>query len=141
MYGTVQEARPLVKHKVHLDTAPLARASLSCVRVTVMAEAMDVFADGLTIFVGTYGCALHFLLSAEEAHKTVPPDQLLGGSRVATIRMTPQFAKSMVFFIREHIRKYESENGDITIPERDLKRLVVGEELQRSWDHIWGYTQ
>ena len=106
-----------------------------------MAEAADVFADGLTMFVGTYGCALHFLLSTEESHKITPADQLLGGSRVATVRMSPQFAKSMVFYIREHIRKYESENGEITIPDRDLKRLIVGEGQQQSWDRIWGYTQ
>jgi hypothetical protein len=102
-------------------------------------EPVDVFADGLSVFMGTYGCALHFSLSTEESHKTTPPNQILSGPRIATIRVTAEFAKSMVFYLRQHVRRYESENGEIVIPPPALQRLV-GEE-QQSWDQLWGYTK
>jgi hypothetical protein len=104
-----------------------------------MAEPIDVFSDGVQIFIGAYGCAIHFSLSTEEGHKTTPADQTLPGARVATIRVTPEFAKGLAFFLRERILMYEAEHGAIVVPPKLLERLASGD--QAKWEQLWRYTK
>lgn len=101
-----------------------------------MPDAVDISADGLQVFLGSYGCALHFTLSTEESQKVAAPDQNLQGTRVATVRVTPEFIKGMVFFLRDRVVRYEAENGPIVMSPRLLERLVG--EQRASWDRLWG---
>jgi hypothetical protein len=113
-------------------------AALFCANFVIMPDAVDIFADGLQVFLGAYGCALHFTVSTEESQKATSPDQTLQGTRVATVRITPEFAKGMVFFLRDRVLRYEAENGTINMPPKVLERLVG--EQQASWDRLWAYT-
>jgi len=101
-----------------------------------MAEAIDVFADTIRFNVAAYGCALHFAVSRPTLD-LVPPGAPIPMDRVATVRLTPEFLKGIVFLLREHIVQYEKTAGaPITIPFEMLNQILQGTTLER-WTRCW----
>jgi hypothetical protein len=112
-----------------------------------MAEKVaDVFADGLMVNVSAYGCTLRFSQSiSEEPNVIAERAEREGGGHlpsehVATIRMTPEFLKGLIFVMYRHVRDYEqSIGGKIPIPAELIEGAREGAvgASQEQWDEFW----
>jgi hypothetical protein len=87
---------------------------------------------------GTFGCALNFYATTEQEHRAQGTDQVLDGIHVATIRMSPEFIKGMVFYLYKRVRQYE-QDGPINLSETTLQRLTEGDRA--GWDRLWAQNQ
>ena len=96
-----------------------------------MSEPIDVYADSFTITTAAYGVALTF--SLQQAHPSqvspTPPE------RVATIRMSLEHLKTMIFIMKRQLTRHERETGiEVGIPAQVLSQLQVAPE---DWDSFW----
>lgn len=98
-----------------------------------MAEAVDVFADTVRIYVSAFGCALQFGVTQTQ----LADGSITGTERVATIRVTPEFVKGLAFMFREHVLQYERTTGaKLPIPP-DMMNQVLGALPPERWDRCW----
>ena len=107
---------------------------------------LDAFVDGLIVNVSAYGCTLRFSESIfEEPRVTLERAEREGGGHlpsehVATLRMTPEFLKGVIFVIYRHVRDYEQSIGSkIPLPPELLEgaREGAGGASQEQWDEFW----
>ena len=102
-------------------------------RGTRMPDAPDIYADGVGINVGPFGCAVNFALSP-----AVPPagGGAAPGQPVATVRMSLEHLKLMTFLLRRQLIQYERQSGvRIPISQEVLNQLRIGRE---DWEECWG---
>jgi hypothetical protein len=95
-------------------------------------QPVDVYADQLQATFGPFGTTLNFGASlAIQTAGGIPQ-----GQPVATVRMSLEHLKVMVFLLRRQLLEYERESGiRITIPMDVLNQLRVGKE---DWQACWG---
>ena len=107
---------------------------------------LDAFVDGLIVNVSAYGCTLRFSESiSEEPHANLQRSEREGSGHVpsehvATLRMTPEFLKGVIFVMYQHVRDYErSIGGKIPLPSELLEgaREGAGGASQEQWDEFW----
>ena len=96
-----------------------------------MADLVDVYADGMGLNVGPFGCAISFTLT--------PPSAQSGGvlvQPVATVRMSLEHLKLMTFLLRRQLIEYERQTGAyVQIPQDVLNQVRIGRE---DWEECWG---
>ncbi len=93
-----------------------------------MPEPIDVYADSFTVTTGAYGGVVSFSLSP--AHPSqgspIPPE------RVATIRMSLEHMKTMIFVMRRQLIRHERDSGvRVDVPSQVLSQLQIPRE---DWD-------
>ena len=106
-------------------------------------EPVDLFADAFQVNVFPFSSKLTFSLSSAELRPDqVAPGELLPTTRIATIRMTPELMKGLVFLAHQEILKYEREGGArIQLPKDVMARIqTTTGKTQEQWDRFWGYT-
>jgi hypothetical protein len=97
-----------------------------------MTEAIDVYADQVGVNLGPFGCALNFAVSAP---LPAPGGAVVSGQPIATVRMSLEHLKLMVFLLRRQLKEYERGSGvQIAIPQDVLNQLRVGRE---DWNECW----
>ena len=97
-----------------------------------MPESIDVYADQIGVNMGPFGCALNFAVSTP---LPTPGGVAAPGQPVATIRMSLEHLKLMVFLLRRQLKEYERAAGvQIPIPAEVLNQLRVGRE---DWNECW----
>jgi hypothetical protein len=98
-----------------------------------MADApVDVYTDQVGLNIGPFGCTLNFSVSPQ----VQMPGGGVAGTPVATLRMSLEHLKLMVFMLRRQLVKYEQDNGvRIPIPREVLSTLRIGLE---DWQECWG---
>jgi hypothetical protein len=101
-----------------------------------MAEkVVDVFVDGLMVTVSAYGCIAVDLsvISQVDEGAAVPNEH------VATLRMTPEFIKGVIFVMYQHVVQYEqSIGGKIPLPPELIEGATQGAPGTREqWDQFW----
>lgn len=96
-------------------------------------EAPDLYCDQFQSNIGPYGCILNFLTT----QPTPPvPGNSLTSVRRATIRMSLEHLKVMVFLLLRQVRQFEAEQGiRIEIPRKLLNEMGIGFE---DWEAVWG---
>lgn len=97
-----------------------------------MAEASDVYADQVGVNLGPFGCALNFGVSPPLPS---PGGAAAPGQPVATIRMSLEHLKLMVFLLRRQVKEFERGAAiEIPIPPEILNQLRIGRE---DWNECW----
>ena len=94
---------------------------------------VDVYSDQMGMTLGPFGCAINFSQSL-----AVPPSSgVIGaGHPVATVRMSLEHLKVMIFLLRRQVSQYERERGiKVPIPLEVLNQLHIGPE---DWREVWG---
>jgi hypothetical protein len=94
---------------------------------------VDVYSDQMGVTVGPFGCALNFSQSL-----AVPPagGAIGAGYPVATVRMSLEHLKIMVFLLRRQVVQHERNSGvQIPIPREVLNQMRIGLE---DWKECWG---
>ena len=96
-----------------------------------MPEPIDVYADSFTITAAAYGAALTFSLRSAHPNQASPTPP----ERVATIRMSLEHLKTMVYVMKRQLTQYERETGiHVGIPGQVLSQLQIAPE---DWDSFW----
>lgn len=104
-------------------------------------EPVDLFADAFRLYIGAFGCAIHFSLSDPDQQVVTAPGAHLPDNRIATIRLTPELMKGLAFIMRRQIIAYEqSGNPRIELPPNYMSAALAGADLE-SWNRCWEYTQ
>jgi len=95
-------------------------------------ESIDVFADQVGVNLGPFGCALNFAVSAA---LPTPGGGVSPGQPVATVRMSLEHLKVMVFLLRRQVKDFErGASIEIPVPQELLNQLRVGRE---DWNECW----
>ena len=97
-----------------------------------MAETPDVYADQFQLHLGAFGCTINFQLSG--AIPVVPgaPPQT---ERVATVRMSLEHLKALVFIMHRQLATYETQaRVTIGLPIEVLRAMQIREE---DWEAFW----
>lgn len=96
-----------------------------------MAEPLDAYADSFMISMGPYGVSLSFQASPPHPDPSSPTPP----TRIATIRMSIEHAKTMVMIMRRHIQQFEEQAGvHVPVTPRLLNQLGIAPE---DWDAFW----
>lgn len=107
-----------------------------------MPEPMDLFSDALHVYMGPFGCAIHYSLSEAQAHFTSDPGVVFSSNRVATVRMTPELMKGLAWILYHEVKKYENQGVRIELPPPYVDGALRSAGVDREyWDRFWGYTQ
>ena len=97
-----------------------------------MPEPIDVYSDQFQINMGPYGATLNFLLSGATPPSPGSAPQV---DKLATIRMSLEHLKVMIFVLRRQILEYERASGvQLQLPSDVLNALGIGRE---DWDALW----
>jgi len=97
-----------------------------------MDEKLDIYCDQFQVNSGPFGCALNFAVSKPEPPA---PGKTPEVDRVATIRMSLEHLKTMVFILRRQLLEQEEKAGvKIELPIRVLNALSISKE---DWDTFW----
>lgn len=97
-----------------------------------MSEPVDVYSDQLQVTTAVFGCTINFMRSnpTPPAPGTAPQIE-----RLATVRMSLEHLKVMVFILHRQMRVHEDQTGiSIPIPPQVLNGLQVGLE---DWEKFW----
>jgi hypothetical protein len=97
-----------------------------------MSEPVDVYADQFQVTTAMYGCTVNFMRTSPTppAPGTAPQVE-----RLATVRMSLEHLKVMVFILYRQMRQHEAQTGTtIPIPAQVLNGLQVGLE---DWERFW----
>jgi hypothetical protein len=97
-----------------------------------MGDAVDIYTDQVGINLGPFGCALNFAISP-----SLPPagGGMAPGQPVATVRMSLEHLKLMVFLLRRQLLQYERASGiEVPLPSDVLNQLRIGRE---DWNECW----
>jgi len=97
-----------------------------------MPEPIDVYADQFQINTGPFGSTLSFSVTSP-----VPPapGQVPAAERLASIRMSNEHLKAMVFMLRRQILMSQRQMGvDIQVSQNVLNGLSIGPE---DWERFW----
>ena len=98
-----------------------------------MPEAIDVYADQVGVNITPFGCSLNFAVTAPMPSPSGAPAP---GHPLATVRMSLEHLKLMVFLLRRQVKEFERNAGvEIPIPAEILHQLRVGRE---DWNECWG---
>ncbi len=101
-----------------------------------MAESVDKYVDQFHINMGIYGCALNFLLSTSTPPAPGTPPH---SEPVATIRMSLEHLKLMIFILHRQVEQFERQMKiSIPIP---LGALVSLQIRQEDWQTFWQAQQ
>lgn len=106
-------------------------------------KVVDVFVDGLMVTVSAYGCTLRFSQSIAvdfAAVSRVDEGAPVPSEHVATLRMTPEFIKGVVFVMYQHVVQYErSVGGKIPLPPELIEGATEGAAgaTLEQWDQFW----
>lgn len=96
-----------------------------------MAEPIDAYSDSFFISMGPYGVNLSFQVSNPHPDPSAPTPP----TRIATIRMSVEHAKTMVLMMKRHIQRAEQEAGvQAQVSNRVLGSLGIAPE---DWDTFW----
>lgn len=107
---------------------------------------VDAFVDGMVVTVSAYGCTIRFSQSISEEPGVIAERAEREGTgklpseHVATIRMTPEFLKGVIFVMYQHLREYEQAiGGKIPLPPELVEGAREGAEgaSQEQWDEFW----
>lgn len=93
---------------------------------------VDVYSDQMGMNLGPFGCVINFSQSL-----AVPPGGgVIGaGTPVATVRMSLEHLKVMVFLLHRQVSQYERESGArVSLPMGVLNQLRIGPE---DWQAFW----
>jgi hypothetical protein len=97
-----------------------------------MTEAIDVFSDQFQVNTNPYCATLNFLLSD---HTPPAPGSPPKSERQASVRMSLEHLKVMVFILQRQVRQYETQTGTtIQIPMQMLNSMGISPE---DWDTCW----
>ena len=97
-----------------------------------MPESIDVYTDQVGVNLSPFGCALNFAVSVPLPS---PGGVATPGHPLATIRMSLEHLKLMVFLLRRQVKEFErSAAMQIPIPSDVLNQLRIGRE---DWDECW----
>jgi len=97
-----------------------------------MAEVPDVYTDQFQVNLGTFGCTINFQLSGATP---VVPGALPQIERVATIRMSLEHLKAMVFIMHRQLAAYEAQaHVAIALPVEVLRAMQIRQE---DWEAFW----
>ena len=97
-----------------------------------MTEVPDVYADQFQVNLGTFGCTINFQLSGATPVAPGAPPQV---DRVATIRMSLEHLKAMVFIMHRQLAGYEAQaHVEIGLPVEVLRALQIRQE---DWEAFW----
>lgn len=95
-----------------------------------MPEIPDIYADGVGLQLGPFGCSLNFSISP-----AMPSPGSAPGQPAATIRMSLEHLKLMAFLLHRQLREYERGTGvKVDVPRDVLNQLRVGRE---DWEEFW----
>lgn len=96
-----------------------------------MAESLDAYCDSFLLTLGPYGASLSFQLSLPHPDPTSPAVP----TKVATIRMSIEHAKTMAMIMKRYIQRFEEQEGvQARVSPRVLAQLGIGPE---DWDTFW----
>ena len=96
-----------------------------------MPEPIDVYADSFTVTTGAYGAALSYSLSPAHPSQASPTPP----ERVATVRMSLEHLKTMIYVARRQVTQYEQGTGiQVRVPTQVLSGLQIALE---DWDAFW----
>ena len=97
-----------------------------------MTDPIDVYVDQFQVSTGPYGSTLNFLIS----EPTPPaPGSSPKNERLATIRMSLEHLKAMIFVLRNQVKLHERQTGTtIQLPIQVLNSLGISPE---DWDSFW----
>jgi hypothetical protein len=97
-----------------------------------MAESIDAYADQVGVNLGPFGCALNFGMSPALPSPGGAPTP---GQPVATIRMSLEHLKLMVFLLRRQVKEFERNAVvQVPMPAEVLNQLRIGRE---DWNECW----
>ena len=97
-----------------------------------MNEPLDVYCDQFQIGTGPYGATMSFLLSDPVPPSPGSPPK---AERLATIRMSLEHLKNMVFVLRNQVQSHEEKTGTtIQIPVQVLNSMKIAFE---DWEAFW----
>ena len=97
-----------------------------------MPEPVDIYSDQFQINTSPYGCTLNFLVSSA---MPPAPGAVQQVDRLATVRMSLEHLKMMIYILHRQVQSYEQQTGTrIPIPAQVLNGLQIGRE---DWDSFW----
>ena len=97
-----------------------------------MAEAQDVYTDQFQVNLGPYGSTINFQLSGAAPVVPGAPPQI---ERVATVRMSLEHLKAMIFILHRHLVAYETQAQlTINLPAEVLRAMQIRQE---DWQAFW----
>jgi hypothetical protein len=97
-----------------------------------MFDGTDVYSDQFQVNLGPFGCTLNFQLSGSNPVIPGTPPQI---ERVATVRMSLEHLKAMVFVLHRQMGAYETQTHlSIGLPADVLRGMQVGQE---DWEAFW----
>ena len=92
---------------------------------------MDIFADGSTITVATFGSSLTFTLAEPHGTSVNPPPP----TELVTMRLSNEHLKVVAFLLWRQIRGFERNNQvTVEIPTQVLADSGIPRE---DWDAFW----
>ncbi|HHV54425.1 MAG TPA: hypothetical protein GXX55_03105 [Firmicutes bacterium] len=101
--------------------------------VSMPQEIPDIYCDQFQSSIGPYGCVLNFSVS-----QPIPPapGSPMGYVRRATVRMSLEHLKVMLFILLRQVKQYETEQGvTVEVPKFLLNQLGIPLE---DWEAVWG---
>lgn len=97
-----------------------------------MPDTLDIYSDQIQVNIGPYGSTLNFMLSSP---LPPPPGSPIPAERLATVRMSLEHLKTMLFIIRQQLLLYERQSGvHVDVPASILNSLNISRE---DWDWLW----
>jgi hypothetical protein len=97
-----------------------------------MAETPDVYSDQFQVHLGPYGSTINFQLSGATPVAPGAPPQI---ERVATVRLSLEHLKAMVFILHRHLVAYETQaHLSISLPTEVLGAMQIRQE---DWEAFW----
>ncbi|HEY7533893.1 MAG TPA: hypothetical protein VH681_14050 [Nitrospiraceae bacterium] len=97
-----------------------------------MSDVPDVYTDQFQVNLGTFGCTINFQLSG-----AIPaaPGAIPQIERVATVRMSLEHLKALVFIMHRQLAAYESQaHVSIGLPVEVLRAMQIRQE---DWEAFW----
>jgi len=97
-----------------------------------MAEVPDVYSDQFQLNLTPFGCTINFQLSGPSPAAPGSPPPL---ERVATIRMSLEHLKALVFVLHKQMGAYESQTHlSVGLPVEVLRMMQIRQE---DWEAFW----
>ena len=97
-----------------------------------MTDAPDVYSDQFQLNLTPFGCTINFQLSGSSP---VAPGSPLQLERVATIRMSLEHLKALVFILRKQLGAYEAQAQlSVGLPAEVLRAMQIRQE---DWEAFW----
>ena len=97
-----------------------------------MPDNNDFYADQFQVHIGPFGCSLNFQLTSTTPPPAGAPPQV---DRVATVRMSLELLKALVFILHRQMVSYENQARlNVGLPSDILRAMQIREE---DWQAFW----